>query len=320
MLIFLFGEDLFRSEEKLSELKQLFQQKNPNGNLIIIDFSQKEASTDQLEASWQNEGLFSQKKLIISLDFLQNVSSEKQKEVLEKLKKAALDKNPDSTLIFHENSNPRKNLSFYKFLDKNAKKQQFDLLKNFELEKWIQNYLQKNKIQTAFDPKTVSLLASTVGNDLFLLKNELEKLITFKPEGTLTETDLEKMVKAQIQSNIFQTIEALLSQNKKLALDLFHQQIEKGEDVFYVFSMYIYQIRNLLKIADAWQNGNPDPRAIAVQTKLHPFVVQKSLSQIRQTSLEKLKKIYQDLEKIDQQVKTGQTDLVLALDRFIVGV
>ena len=90
MLIFLFGEDLFRSEEKLSELKQLFQQKNPNGNLIIIDFSQKEASTDQLEASWQNEGLFSQKKLIISLDFLQNVSSEKQKEVLEKLKKAVI--------------------------------------------------------------------------------------------------------------------------------------------------------------------------------------------------------------------------------------
>ena len=321
MLLFLYGEDLFRSKEKLKELQRKFIEKNPNANLIIFDFAEKNTNQREFIESLKSDGLFSQKKLIVALNFLKEVPAEKQKELLKIFKKNEhLPANEDMVIIFHESPEPKKNLSFFKYLFAYSKKQSFPLLQGYALSKWAEEYIKNISPTISFAKNSLNLLTSSVGNDLYSLKNELDKLINYKNTGEITEDDVKKMVRAGIQSSVFEAIESLLSGNKKRSLELLHEQLQKGEDPFYLLSMYAYQMRTLMKISAAYNNGNMMPQMIARQTKLHPFVVQKSLAQVRNISLEKLKSIFSELTKIDRKTKTGQAQLIQLLDQLIAKI
>jgi DNA polymerase-3 subunit delta len=84
--------------------------------------------------------------------------------------------------------------------------------------------------------------------------------------------------------------------------------------------MYTYQIRTLLKIGDFYWQGMTNASDIAKASKLHPYVVQKTLPQVRSIGEEKAKQILRDLAEIDQNAKTGKIDPILALDIFIVSL
>ncbi|TSD00325.1 MAG: Uncharacterized protein Athens071425_630 [Parcubacteria group bacterium Athens0714_25] len=84
--------------------------------------------------------------------------------------------------------------------------------------------------------------------------------------------------------------------------------------------MYVYQFRNLLKIAGLYFSGLSNEYAIAKETKLHPFVVKKGLAQVRTMDIKKIKNIYRNLAEIDLKVKTGKMDIILALDKFVVEI
>ena len=79
---------------------------------------------------------------------------------------------------------------------------------------------------------------------------KLPKLINYSDGQMISDKDVELLVKAKIDGNIFSAIDALGANNKKEAMKLLHDNLEKGEDPFYIFSMIVYQFRNMIKIAD----------------------------------------------------------------------
>jgi DNA polymerase III delta subunit len=105
-------------------------------------------------------------------------------------------------------------------------------------------------------------------------------------------------------------VDALGQRNRSRAIQLFNQHIKKGEDESHLFSMFIYQIRNLIKVKSG-------PMA---KLDMHPFVIKKTNQQARNFSFEDLKKIYQKLLEIDLDVKTGKTDIKTALEMFIASI
>ena len=316
MIIFLYGEDAFRSQKKLKELQNKFSQKNESG-LQIIDLEESpDMEFPKIKEAIGSKGLFSQKQLIIFKNILSSKASAPMLEFLKASGSILEDK--DAVLIFWEKANPRKNNKLFEFLSKSAKKQKFEALEGGKLSRWIENEIKEINPKVGISQKALEKLASFVGADLLVLTNEIEKLTAFKNEGEIGEEDVENLVKAKINSNIFETIEALSSGNKKKALLLYHKQLESGQDPFYVLSMYAYQLRNLLKIEDVYSNETKNPYEIAKLTGLHPFVVQKGMEQIRYLSGNKLKDIFNRLQKIDADTKTGKADIKLALDKFIV--
>ena len=48
---------------------------------------------------------------------------------------------------------------------------------------------------------------------------------------------------------------SLSANRKKEALKLFHHHLDNGDDPFYLFSMFVYQFRNLLRIASLLEDG-----------------------------------------------------------------
>jgi DNA polymerase-3 subunit delta len=323
MYIFLYGADSFRSNEKLKELKNKYLEKNSSGlGLSILDFDEK-LSDSLVNETFTSSSLFATKKLAIFLNCIKNHPLDSQKKIIAILKKQKDASNDlDNIYIFWENNTPKKNNSLFKYLEKNSKKQDFSLLTTAQLEKWALSYAQKISPEILFQEDALKVLISfSTGNNLYAIKNEIEKLLNYcQNKKTITTQDVQLLVNSEINSNIFQAIESILGSNNKAALALFHEQLEKGEDPFYIFSMFIYQFRNLLKIGDYFWNGNTNQYAIAKETGISPYVIQKSLPQLRKTTKEKLKKYYAKLSKIDLAIKTTNTDLVLALDKFIISI
>jgi len=149
------------------------------------------------------------------------------------------------------------------------------------------------------------------------MQNEIEKLINFKSGKTITEADVEELVKAKIDSDIFKTIDALASRNKLTAFKLLHQHLSQGESEIYLLSMLAYQFRNLLLVKSQLEQGTQF-QSLGKKINLHPYVLRKSFDQSKSFSLAALKKIYERLAEIDLGIKSGQMESRVALD-LIVG-
>ncbi|MFH0968911.1 MAG: DNA polymerase III subunit delta [Patescibacteria group bacterium] len=323
MIIFLYGEDEFRSQEKLKEIENKFLEKNSSGSgLSSFDLEEeKNMSFAKIKEAISSRGLFFDKQLVIIKSLLSQGLKELLSEAADFLKSSKnIFEGKDVVVVFWEKGKLNQKNELFKLLEKKSKSQKFDVPTGAKLNQWIISKFQEENEKIKIGAKALEKLAVFTGGNLLILNNEIKKLSSYKEAGNISEEDVELLVKEKIDPNIFETIEALSSGNKKLALKLLYGQIEKGEDAFYVFSMYVYQFRNFLKVSEFSEKGIRNSDEIARLAKLHPFVVKKILGQIGRFSLEKLKSIYKRLQEIDEKAKTGKGDLRLELERFIVEI
>jgi DNA polymerase III subunit delta len=319
MIIFLYGPDSFRSSQKVLEIRQKFLLIDPVGSgLSVFDYSEKSSKNNFLDVLGI-ANLLAPKRLVIVKNIISAGTEVEQDSALDYFKKNKyLVEDNDLVVVFWESIQPKKSNALYKFLEKNTKSQNFERLSGAKLASWILKRIKELDDKASISKTALEKLAVYVGDDLFLLDKEIQKLVNYCDGKIIKDEDVDLLVKANLDSNIFATVDALGSRNKSLALKLLHHHLEGGEDPFYLFSMFIYQFRNLLKIADLKENQGAGEYEIAKLAKLHPFVVKKSLAQLRNFSWERLVKIYQKLSNLDTAAKTGKIDIRLALDKFIV--
>ncbi|MDD5489163.1 MAG: DNA polymerase III subunit delta [Candidatus Moranbacteria bacterium] len=328
MIIFLYGEDEFRSNRKLAEVKDKFLQNYKEGStLFVFDFAEPTEKINEMLIKLSSGGLFSNKKLAIVKNILQNKTAAQDLELLGFLKKAEKGEMKDLTFVFWEKEKIDKKLKLTKFLLEKSKKQEFGLLDGVKLKSWVIEETrlcqgfggQVGEDKVSISPKAAGKLSIFVGNNLALLSKEIEKLVAFRGKGEISEEDVELLVKSKIDTDIFETIDAMARGDKKSAVKLLHDHLEAGEDPYYLLSMYFFQFRNLLKVKPLAEKNAP-PHEISAKLKIHPYVARKSVEQGRNFSLAELKKLYNNLCKIDFEAKTGKVEVGLALDKFIAGV
>jgi DNA polymerase-3 subunit delta len=317
MIYFLHGEDSFRSKKKLEEMIEGYKKVHKSGlNLIYIDANPSagsgRADFNDFYSHLKINSMFAEKKLII----LRNVfkSLKFQEEFLERLDN--IEDLKDIVVIFEEEK-PDQRLKFFKALQRKVKCQESDFMQPAILKKWIFQEFEKNK--TKASEEAINLLISFVKNDLWRLSNEINKLSNYKKGGIVEKKDVELQVKPDIENDIFKTIEAVASKNKKQALSLLHKHLENGDNALYLLTMFAYKFKNLLIIKDLIERGLPY-QSIAKKSGLHPFVVQKTYYACNQFSLEQLKKIYQKIFQIDSDIKTGKIEPEMSLDMFIASI
>jgi len=313
MIIFLYGEDSYRSRQKLNQIKEKFKKSDPsNINLTVLDG--EKAGSEDIKKAVQAVPFLAKKRLVIVENLLtKNKSKTLPDELINYIKK----KIPETTVIvFWEEGSPDERTKLFKLFKKPQKAQEFKLLSGYSLSKWIEQEVKKRggKIER----NALDKLAAYVDNDLWQMSNEVDKLISYKgaKNEPITTDDVELLVKAKLDTNIFNMIDAIGQKNKKRALKLLHDQIESGAHELYLLTMITYQFRNLLIIKDLIEQGK-NQYQIQRETKMHPFVVQKTFSQARNFSLNELKKIYQKLLDTDVALKTSKIEPNLALDLLV---
>ena len=83
--------------------------------------------------------------------------------------------------------------------------------------------------------------------------------------------------------------------------------------------MIAFQFRNLIQIKQLLDSGLSYGEIIK-KTKLHPFVVKKSMESVRGYSIFDLKDIYKKLLDSDTKTKTTQVSPNIILDEFILSI
>lgn len=311
MIILLYGQDTYRSRQKLNEIIEHYEKIHKSG-LNLIYFDVESLKFENFKDIFQQTSMFDEKRMTVLLNCFSN--KDFKEKVLENCK-LFLD-SKDIILLYEEGKILERD-RLLKLLQKQAKMQEFQLLEGVKLRSWIkQEFL---KFKTEISPEAIEKLIDFAGNDLWQIANEVKKLASFKKGKRIDAEDIELLVKPKIENDIFKTIDAIASKNKKEALLLIHKHLEKGDNPVYLLSMINFQFRNLLMVKELIEEQKPY-YAISKMTKLHPFVVKKSYQQAARFSFAELKKIYQKLFEADLAIKTGKIGSETALDLFLSGI
>jgi len=315
MIRFLYGQDAYRSRQKLREIIQEYKKCHLSGlNFAKIDFANNDFN--DFKRVIETVSMFDEKKLVIiegafqqsveSQEILLNFLKAKESSSNSTQSQSALSEKDDIIIFWAKKVNSGE---LFQFLKKKAKSEEFKLLRSYELRKWIKKYTKEQGAE--IEEQAVGRLIDYISSDLWKMSNEINKLISYKMQNVggeiqIENKDIEILIKPKIDINIFNIIDALGEKNKKQALKLVHDYFKKGESWEYLLNRFIYQFRNLIKVKTG---GGKD---------LHQFVFGKTIRQANNFTFQDLKKTYQSLLEIDINTKTGEIEPKSALEMFIV--
>ncbi|MFH1413007.1 MAG: DNA polymerase III subunit delta [bacterium] len=338
MIIFLYGPDSFQAQKKLTELKNKFLKEvdSNSTSLSVIDGS--DINLGRLNDLLASNSLFVSKRLIIIKNIFKN-NKDFLIELLDYLKKI---KETDNIIIFYDDSliiKKQKNKTevhvddkklaknqqdLFNYLQKQKYTQYFGLLDNNEINVWIKQKLVQENVKINYQAS--QLLVGLLGNDLWMINSELDKLVHYKralmpdqKDVEISLNDVEEMVKGQIDQGIFALTDAIGNKNKALAVKLFSDQIKIGAADYYLITMLIRQFRILLQIRQGLDSGWTS-RKIGSYLKVHPYVLQKGINQAGNFNLISLKNIFHALVRLDFNYKTGRLNAETMVDLLIAKI
>jgi len=315
MFIFLYGQDSYRSSQKLTEIKQNFIEKTDPSGINIVCLTAEDFSLEKFNGAASQSGFLVAKRLIIVKNLLtKKPLKETADDLVELLKKLA---GNDNIFVFWENGLPDKRTALFKYLNTSQLVQDFTPLENRKLADWAEKYLAAKGGQMA--KSALVLLLSCIGHDLWLLANELDKLMAYKNNLLISQKDVEELVTAKLNENIFGLTDALAASNKSQALKLLQEQLNLGLNETYLLAMMLRQFRILAEIKSLLSQGVL-PQEMASKLKLHPFVIKKSLPQAQKFTLTKFKNIYQKLVEVEKKIKSSALPKQTLLSLLIMAI
>ncbi|MFA4834303.1 MAG: DNA polymerase III subunit delta [Patescibacteria group bacterium] len=350
MIIFIYGEDTFRGRKKLKELREKFIREIDPGESSLTVVDGKTAKAKEIIDCFGARSLLAKKRMAIMENVFLNKNKDVPEEIFNYLKKIKTGKD-DNIIIFwdpavktkafsakknaflldsdgRENTLPKTLQPLFNFLTSQPYAQEFKLLSNQELSAWI-----KKEVETRgglITDRAAQTLISLVGNDLWQINNEIDKLLSYESgrEGkliaggvkeekkTIGEQAIRELVKGGFDENIFALTDALSNRNRKQASELLNEQYEAGLSDGYLLNMITRQFKILLQVRQAL-DSRFSSRKIITTLKIHPFVAQKSINQVRNFNLASLKSALNRLVEIDYLVKTGKGEAKILLNLFI---
>ena len=293
-MLFLFTwEEKFLLDQQLEKWKKAFIKKYWANNLYI--FGEDNFDPEQIASALAGGWLFDEKKFIVikwlPKDSFTKIPSSNLEKVEEFLT-AHIDQFSEENVIVFVSYKPDKRTKFYKFLSKHPKVE----VKEFKLlnSKQLLAYLTKNY---PISLKDAEYLIERVGTNLYMLSNELQKILKISPQ--ITKDLIDKYVIKNVQQDAFALLDNL--GNTQKALEILGNLEQMGEDFFKVLGLLYWNLKNTILIKEQqalWENS----KMIATKLSIHPFVVAKTLKW--NYDVEKLKTLFKNLLDLDWKIKT----------------
>ncbi|PIP21512.1 MAG: DNA polymerase III subunit delta [Candidatus Nealsonbacteria bacterium CG23_combo_of_CG06-09_8_20_14_all_40_13] len=310
MIYLLYGEDTFRSLEKLKAVKAKYRQASGDTNLVVIDAA--EMTFDEIWQKISALPFLSSKRLVIVKDLITAGSALVQEKILKNLSSV-----PATTVvILFEQDLPKSDNKLYKKICQIGKCQKFALLKEWQLKDWLKTKAQELGLK--INLVAIEKLALFVGNDLWRANQELLKLKNFKGNQQADGQDVELLVKPKVESDIFVLTDSIGQKNFPQAIIALHNLFATGQNESYILTMIAWQFKNVLILKDLLAKF--DEKAAAVRSGLHSFVAHKAARQASFFDFAKLRQIYQQILDYDLQIKTGKIEPKAALELLVANL
>lgn len=317
MVIYIYGEDSYRSQQYLSDQITKFKTaRDPQGYNVAIFDAQKD-EPGKILSEILSSPFLAEKRLIV----VENILSISDKEFLGGLIERIKENNiPASNIVIFWQSEKLSKVKEAKELEAVLKKekyaQEFAALEGSALSAWIVAEV-KNRNGKISNP-AVSYLAQNTAGDIWFLTSLLDQLTAYTAGKEIELSHVNLFLDEKVDDNAFNMVEAVVSGNKKQAYKLLQEQRRIGEDNFKIFGLIVWQFRILLAGRSLFEvSESMSSDTMAKELGIHPFVLKKNLSLIKRYNKKQLSDIYAQLLDMDLKAKTGQQDLGLALDLLI---
>lgn len=324
MLYILHGEDDFSRRQSLEEIKKSIGDQTALVTNTTV-FDGRQVTIDQLRAVCETVPFLAEKRLVIIHGLLERFEtrskpgrgktgvSKSQNEY--KSLAGYLIQIPDSTILVLIDGKIKSKNPLFAELSARAKVMSFPLLKNAKLSQWLQKRVGEEG--GSISPRAADLLARLIGGNLWIMANEINKLVLFAYGRRIEEEDVRRVVSYAQETNVFALVDAILEFRAGVAEHLLQQLLQQGAAPAYLLVMLARQVRMIVQAKELVKQRRPGTE---IQSRLDlpsDFALRKTLDLAGKYSLSRLKEVYHRLLEADLSIKTGKYDAELALNILI---
>ena len=315
----------FYGEEQLLQqraMKAMEQQLLPEG---LEDFNKDvlsgaDVTPKQIAEMAMNLPFMAERRLLIiqpPLPFLSIPKSDKNGQAsLQYLIDYLEQPNPQCCLIFCGDGALAKTGTLNKKLQEKAVQVEFAPLKGKVLEKWIEEYVAA--AGRRIDRQALEYLSAINSFDLQIMEQELQKLLLYREEEpVITLQHVQEIVTRTVEASIFALSDSIGNKNGREALRILKDMFYLGESPFKLIGFLVRHFRNLLLVKDYRSQGY-DENQIKEKTKLHPFVIKKSVRQAERFSIQQLTAAMERLLLIEVELKSTTSSGEELLEQFVI--
>jgi DNA polymerase III subunit delta len=331
LLYILWGEDQYSIEEKLVEIKTSL------GDLSLLSTNTsilegQKLTVNELKAVGVAMPFLSSKRLVIIKGLLERFEPKSKSSSPKKSSGNGVKTDesraladciigfPESTVtimtdVVETRGSPLKNNPLFNALAGKAETTSFPLLKSTKLSQWVQN--RATKLGGSISTQSTNLLIELIGGDLYIMTNELNKLVAFTGGRRIEEKDVRAVVTAAQEVDIFTIVDAIMDRQAGLAEQILHKLFQNGVVPPQILVLLARQVQTLVQLKELKSQKRPSAEIQAKTGLFNIYAWSKLSSRADKYTMDRLKMIYHSILQTDLAIKTGKYDGDLALNLLI---
>lgn len=306
----IYGVDKYLIDKEIDKIIK----KNKIDNNSIIRYSLNEDSIDNILEDANTFNLFSDTKLIIVNDA--NIFTSSNDILTDKIINYLNNYNDKSYLVFtllSDKIDNRKKITKVMSDKGNV----IDLNKKDVDTNYIISYLKENGYQ--INMSDARMILNKVGNNLFSINNELDKLMLFKLENkVIDKNSIDLLINENIDSSLFALVDSITNKDKDKMLKLYHECLLESDPIMIINMLankyiLLYQVKRLIS------DGYSDDK-IAKELEVHPYPVKLARNMCYSYSVKEILDIILKLANLDKDIKLGNVNGEVGLEFLLLSI
>ncbi len=311
MLYILFGGDEFSLREELEKIKDGLGDRDSLASNTTV-FEGHKLRLNQLMDACLAMPFLGSHRLIIVEGLLGRFEEGGEEWLALKEQVATM---PQTTVLVLVDGQIKRGNALLRGLAPLASVKEFPLLKGAALEGWIRKRVARGG--GTISPQAVRLLATQVGENLWVLASEIEKLLLYTLGRRIEEGDVRGVVSYAREASVFSMVDALVEGRASRAATLIHQLLQEGVTAPYLLVMITRQLRLLLQAKELSLKGMAVSEIKKRLGLASDYTLTKALEQSKRYSMRRLEQVYRKLLETDLSIKRGIWKGELALDLLV---
>lgn len=223
---------------------------------------------------------------------------------------------PESTHVIFVENEVDKRSRLYKWFGKNGYAVEMVPPDEPELKKWIAMLCKKEGKQIY--ENALDYFLEAVGNDMMLIRNELEKVFGYCIDSSeITIDDIKQVCVSQAQDHLYAMMDAIGSRNRERALLLYRDLLALKEPPMIIMYNISLHFKRMLEIAELSKAGK-NVKEMAAIYHIPYRAVNNYVNQIKQYDLTKLKYMLDKCQETEERIKTGLVKDIVGVELLIV--
>ncbi len=169
------------------------------------------------------------------------------------------------------------------------------------------------------EAKAVEELINRVGEDLFLLHQEINKLKIYQVYDKVIDfKDVDVLVARTLEDNIFAFSTAYLSGDVNLYMQIYDDLLTNKMAPTQIMN-HLFNTVNMIQLAQNLINDNHNQDAIANYFKISSGRAYYLIKEAKEQNPVKIEKLIKNLADLDYRIKSGQTEDKIGLELLLLG-